>query len=306
MHLTYQTKPEDHGQRAVDVLIRQTGMSRLMSKKVRLYGQLTCNGLAHRMIDPVRAGDILVAIYQPNEGHDGFLNEVQGVSVRYLDDWLLVVSKPSGMVTHPTYLHETGSLTSSLADYPLHPVSRLDRDTSGLVLIARNGHAHHVIAQNPMRKLYLGLIHGRFPDRSGLIDAPISRSAGSIMLREVNAAGSEAKTCWRELYYFAGSNVSMVLFELLTGRTHQIRVHCQHMGCPLIGDGLYGWLAGPNQSDRTGTDLDRFIGRQALHAASLDFYHPISGLPIHLTAPLPDDFRRLLNVLYQVSRFASN
>ncbi|HAL74699.1 MAG TPA: hypothetical protein DCM45_06385 [Clostridiales bacterium] len=299
MHLYYQVKPEDHGRRAVDVLIRQTGMSRLMSKKVRLYGHLTCNGMAHRMIDPVRAGDILVAIYQPHVEQGGVLNEVPGVSVRYLDDWLLVVSKPAGMVTHPTYLHETGSLTSSLADYPLHPVSRLDRDTSGLVLIARNGHAHHVISQNPMHKIYLGLIHGRLPEKIGLIDAPIQRSTGSIMLREVHADGAEAKTRWRELHYFAGSNVSMVSFELLTGRTHQIRVHCRHMNCPLIGDGLYGWTADPNLADQAGSYLDRFIGRQALHAASLDFYHPISGLTIHLTAPLPDDFRQLLRLLYQ-------
>jgi len=299
MNLTYQVKPEDHGQRAVDVLIRQTGMSRLMSKKVRLYGQLTCNGQAHRMIDPVRAGDVLVAIYQSHAGQGGFLKDVPGVSVRYLDEWLLVVSKPSGMVTHPTYLHETGSLTSSLADYPLHPVSRLDRDTSGLVLIARNGHAHHVIAQNPMRKIYLGLLHGRLPDKSGLIDAPIRRSAGSIMLREVHADGAEARTRWRELHYFAASDVSMVAFELITGRTHQIRVHSRHMGCPLIGDGLYGWPSDPGMADQIGSDSDRLIGRQALHAASLEFYHPTTGKIIQLTAPLPDDFRQLLQFLYQ-------
>ena len=299
MNLTYHALPEDHGQRAVDVLIRRTGMSRLLSKKIRLYGQLTCNGLSHRMIDPVRAGDVLVAIYQPSPGHGGVLNDVPGVDIRYIDDWLLVVSKPAGMVTHPTYLHETGSLTSSLADYPLHPVNRLDRDTSGLVLIARNGHAHYVISQNPMKKTYLGLVHGRFSGIEGLIDAPIRRSAGSIMLREVHPDGAVARTRWRELYYFEKSDIAMISFELLTGRTHQIRVHCRHSGCPLVGDGLYGWLSDPERAEAQGAVLDRLIGRQALHAASLSFVHPVAGGSLRLTAPLPDDYVNLLRHLYQ-------
>ncbi len=111
MHLTYQVTPDDEGQRAVDVLIRRTGMSRLMSKKIRLYGQLSLNGQAHRMVDPVKSGDVLVAIYNASPGQPD-LREVPNVVVRFIDDWLLVVSKPAGMVTHPTFLHEKGSLTS--------------------------------------------------------------------------------------------------------------------------------------------------------------------------------------------------
>ncbi len=91
----------------------------------------------------------------------------------------------------------------------------------------------------------------------------------------------------------------MVKFELLTGRTHQIRVHCQAVGLPLIGDGLYGWLADPEKSCAPGLDLDQTMGRQALHAASLSFTHPVSGQKIKLTAPLPTDFRQLLQILYQ-------
>ncbi len=300
MILSYVVQDKDDGHRAVDVLMAQTGMSRLMSKKIRLYGELTRNGIHHRMIDPVRTGDILIAVYDPHNSHGGSLNQVEGVDFRYLDDWLLVASKPSGMVTHPTYLHETGSLTSELANHPLHPVSRLDRDTSGLVLIARNGHAHHVLGQKPMEKIYVGLIHGRFPAPCGLIDAPISRSDNSIMLREVSDLGASAQTHWHELHYFQQADVSFVRFELLTGRTHQIRVHCRHMGCPLIGDGLYGRLA----DDYTGSDqdvsLDQLIGRQALHAASLSFYHPITGNQIRVTAQLPADFRDLLKRLYSL------
>lgn len=298
MELIHQVNPADSGKRAVDVLTLRTGMSRLMSKKVRLYGQLTCNGLPHRMVDPVQAGDVLLAVYQASPGGSGQLNEVPGVLTRYLDDWVMVVSKPAGMVTHPTYLHEVGSLTSSLADFPLHPVTRLDRDTSGLCLIARNGHAHHVISSQPMKKQYLALAHGRFPAPEGLVEAPIRRSANSIMLREVHADGVPAKTCWHELRYFTRSDVSLVRMELLTGRTHQIRVHCQFCSCPLVGDGLYGLRE--ETASLQALALDRQIGRQALHAASLVFVHPISGKAMRFTAPLPEDFRQLLQALYQM------
>ena len=302
MILTCIIGPREHGQRAVDVLIRQAGMSRLMTKKVRLYGRLTCNGLDHRMIDPVYTGDILAAIYQPRPGIVDEIRPVPGVTVRYLDDWLLVVSKPAGMVTHPTFLHEKGSLTSSLADYPLHPVTRLDRDTSGLVLIARNGHAHYVVAGNPMKKIYIGLVHGRMNSLYGEINAPIRRAAGSIMLREVHPDGALALTIWRELHYFAISDVSLLRFELITGRTHQIRVHCREAGCPLIGDGLYGRMADPDRYSGDLCRLDTLVGRQALHAASLTLTHPETGQEIRLTAPLPDDFRELMAELFRVSR----
>ena len=188
MHLCWSVGHEDHGQRAVDVLIRRTDMSRSMAKKIRLYRRLTCNGREHRMIDPVYTGDQLVAIYQANPDTPSTLHSNHSLDICYIDDWLLVVNKPAGMVTHPTYLHDQGSLTSLLADFPLHPVNRLDRDTSGLVLIARNGHAHYVIARNPMRKIYVGLVHGQTGDR-GTIDAPIW-SDGSIILREVHDEGS--------------------------------------------------------------------------------------------------------------------
>jgi 23S rRNA pseudouridine1911/1915/1917 synthase len=295
MKLIVRVEPTDDGHRAVDVLIRHTDMSRLLSKKIRLYGRLTCNGQPHRMIDPVRSGDLLVAEDQRDADSQAVLHDVPDIPIRYADDWLIVAAKPSGIVTHPSYLHESRSLTSLLADRPLHPVGRLDRDTSGAVLIALNGHAHHVLSSHPMRKTYLAVLHGRLPVPHGLIQAPIRRSQDSIMLREIHVDGSTARTLWRELRYFAKSNTSLVLFELLTGRTHQIRVHCQAAGCPLVGDGLYG-RAAPQNASRS---WDRMIGRQALHAAAIQFQHPVSRQQKRVTAPLPEDFRNLLRQLYQ-------
>jgi 23S rRNA pseudouridine1911/1915/1917 synthase len=298
MHLSWSVNHEDHGQRAVDVLIRRTGMSRSMAKKIRLYGRLTCNGRDHRMIDPVYTGDQLVATYQANPDMRSTLHPDHSLDICYIDNWLLVVNKPAGMVTHPTYLHDQGSLTGLLADFPLHPVNRLDRDTSGLVLIARNGHAHYVISRNPMRKIYVGLVHGQTDD-CGIIDAPIRRADGSIILREVHDEGAHAQTRWKRLHYFPYSDISFLKFELLTGRTHQIRVHCQHAGFPLIGDGLYGRPPLQGLSSPASFDPDKIIGRQALHAASLTFHHPISHKEITVTAKLPADFRRLMTCLFQ-------
>ncbi|NLM78405.1 MAG: RluA family pseudouridine synthase [Ruminococcaceae bacterium] len=290
MRLSYLVQPADDGQRAVDVLVRQTGMSRLLTKKVRLYGSLLCNGQPHRMIDLVRSGDQLVARYEPDGSGPPPLRTVEGIKVRYQDDWVLVVSKPADLVTHPSYLHDEDALTALLSDRPLHPVNRLDRDTSGLVLLALNGHAHHVISSRPQSKHYLALLHGRLPAARGMVQAPMRRAAGSIMLREVHENGLQARTLWQEYRYFAYSDVSLVGFQLLTGRTHQIRVHCQACGCPIVGDSLYGSKAAPDV-------LDQLIGRQALHAVRLVFYHPVTGKQETVTAPLESDFQRLLTFI---------
>jgi 23S rRNA pseudouridine1911/1915/1917 synthase len=297
VQLAFLVAKADHGRRAVDVLVSRTGMSRLMSKRIRLYGQLTCNGRPHRMIDPVYEGDALVANDSPDCGPDGGLRPVPGIQVCFQDAWLAVLGKPAGLVTHPSYLHDKKSLTSLLSDKPLHPVNRLDRDTSGVVLIARNGHAHHVLTRHPMQKTYLAAVHGRFPAVSGVIQAPIRRSCGSIILREIHPDGSPARTIWHELHYFSHSGVSLVRLELLTGRTHQIRLHCLAAGCPLVGESLY--VCSPSGEKQTPDSLDSLIGRQALHAASIRFRHPVSENMIRLTARLPDDFRILLKELYR-------
>lgn len=291
MEIVYLVTDSDHGLRAVDVLIAKTGLSRLMSKRIRLYGELLKNGQPWRMIDPVAAGDRLVARTAGHTDHPEPLRQPAGIGFVYQDDWLVILNKPAGLVVHPTYRHETGTLTDLLSDQPLHPVSRLDRDTSGLVMIARNGHAHYAVMQHPMTKIYLALVHGRLADSQGLIDAPISRDPASIIKRRVDPAGALAKTRYRVLHYFPVADVSTVEFELLTGRTHQIRVHSLAIGHPLVGDTLYGHTG----SEQTALDIQ--LGRQALHARSLGFIHPLSKQPLQVHAPLPPDLRQALHGL---------
>lgn len=286
MEWGHRVQSQDDGKRAADVLALRAGLSKTMIKKIRLYGVLLLNGKPHRMIDPVCDGDWLVARYEPNGSAPLTICEVPGVQIRFEDDWVLVANKPAGLVTHPTRSHQADALTSLLSDKPLHPVNRLDRDTSGLVLIAKNSHAHYVISQKPRTKRYLALLHGRLPAPVGLIQAPIRRCENSIIKREMHEQGADARTLWRECRYYPSFDVSLVELTLLTGRTHQLRVHCQACGCPIVGDQLYGHPV-PDE-------LDRQIGRQALHAARLDFCHPMDGQNIRVTAPLPRDFRLLL------------
>jgi 23S rRNA pseudouridine1911/1915/1917 synthase len=299
LRLIYIVTHEDNGRRAVDVLCSRTGMSRLMSKKVRLYGSLTCNGKHIRMIESVAVGDVLEAQYWPEGKHNIELRDDPLLPVIFQDDWLIIVNKPAGMVTHPTYLHEKGSVTDRLADQHLHPVIRLDRDTSGLLLIAMNGHAHHVISSHSMDKSYVALVHGKLPQKSGIIDLPIGRDPNSIMLRRIDENGSSAQTIWTSLHYFKRSNVSFVKYKLITGRTHQIRLHSKSIGHPLLGDWLYGIEETAADTDK---QADKFISRQALHAASLTFTHPETLKKVTVSAPLPMDFKEALTQLYQAEK----
>jgi 23S rRNA pseudouridine1911/1915/1917 synthase len=313
LRIQYFVTESDQGQRAVDVLRKNTGMSRMMSKKVRLYGSLLCNGEHCRMVDKVNAGDILVAEYWPHGRSSGDLKNDPKLPVIYKDDWLVIVNKPAGMVTHPTYLHDRGSVTDRLADHPLHPIIRLDRDTSGVLPVALNGHAHHVITKMKMEKTYVALVYGKMPEKSGIFDQPIGRHPTSIMLRLISDEGKSAKTIWRLCYYFKASDVSFIQLKLVTGRTHQIRVHCQAAGHPLLGDGLYGICAdlsehNPptafNHDERI--SLERLFSRQALHAASLKFTHPQSLQEKTVNAKLPNDFIAALKYLWEKENTVSN
>ncbi|MDD3931220.1 MAG: RluA family pseudouridine synthase [Eubacteriales bacterium] len=290
MEITYCVSEEDHQQRAVDVLIRRTGMSRMLSKKVRLYGTLLCNGKPHRMIDPVQSGDVLIARYPSSNLEKPLIKHHEMIDILYQDDWLLVTAKPPGIVTHPSRKQDLNALTSLLSPDILHPINRLDRDTSGIVLIGLNGHTHHMISQQQTQKFYLAILHGRLPFNTGLINAPIRRDPSSLIRREIHPDGVQAKTIWRTIDYNDQKDVSLVKFQLLTGRTHQLRLHSMACGCPIVGDTLY-------HRDRLPDELDLLAGRQMLHASQLCFQHPITGLPINVTAPVPPDMQTVLDYL---------
>ena len=207
-------------------------------------------------------------------------------TIAYEDDYLLIIDKPAGMLVHPTVNEWGCTLYDYVTEYyqrkgitaNIHPVSRLDRHTSGLVIFAKEPIIQHWLSQQQMDKEYLAIVTGELPNDEGIIEAPIARKEGSIIERCVSENGKYAKTSYKLLA--KRKCLSLLQVKLFTGRTHQIRVHMAYIGCPLFNDNLYG-TPGPQS-------------RHALHAFKLRFIHPVSDTPVEITRTLPEDLRRII------------
>ena len=225
------------------------------------------------------------------------------LDILYEDEHLIVVNKPAGMVVHPAPGHYRGTLVHALLAHcdtlagiggVERPgiVHRIDKDTTGAIVVAKSDRAHQSlqaqIKAKTARREYQGIVYGSFSAESGKIDLPIGRHQGDRKKMAVVAlerGGREAVTHWQTLERIG--NYSLMQFLLETGRTHQIRVHCSHLGHPLLGDRTYG-------SNRS---LKVNLSGQALHARKLTLLHPISEKSIEAIAPLPAEFTKLLQVL---------
>lgn len=295
MKLEMIVNSQEDGKPAYEVLAARFHMSRLLLKRIRLYGTLHVNQIPVRMKDPVYRDDSIVITYE-EEREAVSLREDCDIPIRFEDDWLIVCEKPAGLVTHPSWQHMDDSLIQRLSNQRLHPVMRLDRETSGLIVIAKNGYAHNLVAKLPMEKHYLAIVHGRFSPENGRIEAPIGRSPDSIMIREVREDGHPSVTHYQTQSYDEDKDISLVEFILETGRCHQIRVHSRYLGHPLVGDGLYG----PRSNDYYDSSfkniaVDEAIGRQGLHASYLSFIHPLSKEKMTFESHLPADMQALLD-----------
>lgn len=260
-------------------LVGRKGVSkRLLTKLKRQEGGITCGGKLIRSIDTVAPGDVLVLRIDDSS----FLepNSSLSVPVVYEDDSLVVFDKPSGMPVHPSIKHQGDTLGNCFAamypDLTFRPVNRLDRDTSGLCLVAKDAHAANLL-QGSFGKVYYAAVHG-ITDTEGTIDAPIARERESIILRCVRSDGQSAVTHYKRIA--CNDKYSLEEIRLETGRTHQIRVHFAHIGHPLAGDDMYGGL----RDD---------IGRQALHCGELTFTAPMTGESVTVRSPLPEDIAEL-------------
>lgn len=259
-------------------------MSTGLVNKVKWADGLRVNGISCHTDYPVRPGDVVTVLLQ--EEAPEYPAEDGSLTVLFEDDWLLAVDKPSGMLIHPSRNRITGTLANLVQGYyaktgqqgAFHPLTRLDRDTFGIVLIAKNSHIHALLQQQKPRKTYEALTFGGPEADNGLIDAPIARKELPSLLREIRPDGKPSVTHFRVLE--RGTRVCRLALEPVTGRTHQLRLHCAYMGFPILGDPQYGSEASMSFSREKGFET------QLLLAKRLEFAHPITGEPLELETKL--------------------
>lgn len=246
-----------------------------LMNKYKWGGGIRVNGIPQHTDYPVRPGDVITVSWE--EEAPDYPAEDGSLTVLYEDDALLAVDKPAGMLIHPSRSQNTGTLANRVYGYyqktghagAFHPMTRLDRDTFGVVLLAKNAHVHNLLQQVPMQKIYHALTFGGPKTETGVIDAPIARRPLPSLLREVRSDGKSSVTRFRVLE--RGEKMCRLALEPVTGRTHQLRVHCAWMGFPILGDPQYG----SSESQRYSRELG--LGHQILCAQSLTLEHPITG-----------------------------
>jgi len=273
-------------------------------------GRVTVNGAPVRRVSRRTAhGDVVSVALPDDKARASMAIEDAGLDVIYEDDHLIAIDKPAGLVVHPTYKHASGTLLNALLGRartwpsPQRPslVSRLDKLTSGVVVVAKHAAAHaalqRAMAANDCEKDYLAMVYGRVNVRRGEIDLRLAKDRSDQ--RRVTASatvGAESLTRFERMDRVAAPRVGLSLLRcrLATGRTHQIRVHLAARGWPLVGDPVYGeprWSA--VDDPRLGAVL-RAFPRQALHAWRVGFVHPFTRSRVTIEAPIPDDFESLL------------
>lgn len=255
-------------------------MSSSLMNKLKWGEGIRVNGVPQHTNFPVKPGDVItVALEEPVPEYPA---EDGPLTILYEDDHILVTDKPAGMLIHPSRAKNEGTLANFVAGYyrrtgqdsAFHPVTRLDRDTFGIVLLAKNAHIHRLLQETDIRKTYHALVFGGPEPDQGTIDAPIARRPLPSLLRYVSPEGKPAVTEFRVLE--RGEGICKLALRPVTGRTHQLRVHCAYMGYPILGDPQYGSPESQAYSAELG------LQHQVLCAKRLEFTHPVTGERITL------------------------
>lgn len=285
--LEYTVPPEGEGKRVRAVLQGALGLSAgLVTRLKHRPGSVRINGCGARTIDLLHAGDRL-SVDVGDAKESAFVPAGPRLDVAWEDEDIIIINKPAGMATHGRSDRREPTVGAMVAAYlgtsaPFHPVNRLDRGTTGLMCAAKTGYMHErlrrILHTDAFRREYLAICTGVPPEAEGEIDAPIARynEEKRFCVRE---EGAPSLTRYKVLLTWEGRSLLRVRPE--TGRTHQIRVHMASIGCPLLGDRLYGRLS-------------RELDRPALHSAALTLIHPLTGETVSVRAPLPEDMRALL------------
>lgn len=256
-------------------LLGEMKMSAGLMNKLKWGDSLRVNGVPQRTNYPVQPGDVItVALAEETPEYPAEDGEL---TILYEDEAILAVDKPAGMLIHPSRSKNTGTLANYVAGYyrktgqnsAFHPMTRLDRDTFGIVLLAKNAHVHSLLQNCGAKKAYHALVYGGPVEDSGTIDVPIARRPLPSLLRYVSPEGKPSVTEWSVLE--RNKALCKLALRPITGRTHQLRVHCAYMGFPILGDPQYGSAESQTFSAKLG------LTHQMLCARKLELFHPITG-----------------------------
>ena len=297
--ILYHIAQTEDGLKVEQYLRRKRYSKPVLTELKKCGSSVTVNGRDYRLNQRLASGDELKVVIRETAASCGILPVDIPLNIIYEDEDILVVNKPAGMPTHPSKNHDRDTLANGVMYYYEHGEgavkrgggpfifrcgNRLDQDTSGITVVAKNMLASAVLSamtvSHEVHREYLGIVSGSISPKEGTITAPLGRKPGAVIERVVDwEHGESAVTHYRAVEERNGH--SLVSIELETGRTHQIRIHMKHIGFPLIGDYLYH------------PDMEH-IGRQALHSARMSFAHPVTGEQMTFTAPMPEDMRRVL------------
>lgn len=299
MILEYTIKKEDDSKLLKDILKNRLYISTVLLKKLKSSKGILVNSVPTFVNYKVKQNDKIIvnleSIDDSKKFKDKFILVDTPIDILYEDDYLLIINKPSNMPVHPSSDNYKNTLSNIVASYlekqkiyNIHIITRLDKDTTGICIFAKNSYIQELFIRKKEQinliKEYLAVCYGIIPFEHKIIEEKIARKEGTIILREVNNEGDYAKT---EVFVTSTNkekNFSTIKVILHTGRTHQIRVHMSYIGYPLLGDDLYA---------NNINDICKYITRQALHAHNISFYHPITNEYINLTAKLPCDIENL-------------
>ena len=257
-------------------------MSAGLMNRLKWQDKLFVNGVPRHTDYPVAPGDVItVPLEEPEPSYPA---QEGSLTILYEDEHILAVDKPAGMLIHPSRSQFTDTLANFVAGYyqktgqaaAFHPVTRLDRDTFGVVLLGKNSHTHALLSQNPLEKTYEALVYGAPTQAEGVIDAPIARRPLPSLLRQVSPEGKPSLTRYRVLS--RQEKTAVLALTPVTGRTHQLRVHCAYMGFPIVGDPQYGSPESQAFSKEMGA------ATQLLCAKTLRFSHPITKIPMEIVS----------------------
>ena len=285
------TAPEA-GRKLRDILRQVMGVSYSAMKSAKWDGRITLDGEPATVDTIVREGQCAAIRWKDDTPAYAIRPFPIPLTIPYQDEHLFVIDKPAPLASQSSANHPDDALENALyahlqcpADFVYRPVNRLDKGTSGLMVGARIPHSQHrlqaLLHTEHFCRTYLAVVEGHLPRPAGVIDAPIGKEEAASIRRIVTPSGKPSVTRYEVLRETASR--SLVRLTLETGRTHQIRVHMAHMGCPVAGDFLYG------------TELAPLPGRFALHSHELTLLHPFTGDTLHIVSPLPDPLTSLLD-----------